>query len=138
MAHKRKIVGVGRGNSPGSRATQFNSHNWRGNMNGRRGKSEAPKPQPSFPDYVKNALEEKVPVTVHGVTRRMSTQEAMARILIDGFQKASVREQIALMKFFNETRTTADSNRSYDIPMSTVAEFVQQLADECRQEQGGE
>ena len=94
-----RATGVGRGNGAGSRATQFQDGEPTRNPHGRPRRRPRP-PAPDLLSILRDALSAKVAVTRNGRPEMMVQSRALVETVLASFPKASLSEQVRLLKFF--------------------------------------
>jgi hypothetical protein len=123
-----RATGVGRGNGPGSRGTQFQPDAPSRNPSGRPRK---PKQAISLDlkALLRNELTTLVPVTENGTTRWMPQLQAIVKLTISDFPNASARERATFLKFLmSDVLPTQEELRDRSIPPQALAEFLDGLA----------
>ena len=127
-----RATGVGRGNGEGSKAGQFQPGEPSRNPQGRPPKVKRAV-NSDLRSLFREMLNEEVPVNQGGVSRMMPQQQAMIRLLMNDFSRASHRDRLDLMKFLvtHILPTPAKSEiPNGDIPPQSIIEFVEGLAQE--------
>lgn len=133
-ARKRpsRATGIGRGHGDGSKAGQFQRGEPSRNPGGRPPKVKRAI-NPDMRDLFREMLSEEVAVRENGVSRVMQQQQAMIKMMLNGFPQASHRDQLAIMRFIltNVTPSSAEGEiRNGDIPPQPLREFIEELARE--------
>jgi len=122
--------GVGRGNGPGSRATQFQDGMPSANPHGRPKRHKA-RPNASVKDAVTKSLAELITTRENGVTRKRSQTDAMIMLLFAHYPSASIREKLAILKFIGDVAPGALLEGDRSLPGTAVADLVARLAQEA-------
>jgi hypothetical protein len=126
--------GVGRGNGPGSRASQFQAGRPSGNP---RGRPRKPKVQPngSIKDAVAKSLAELITTRENGVASKRSQAEAMIMLLFNNYPSATTHGKLATLKFIGEVAPGALLEQSHDLPKTAIADLVAILAKEAKRDE---
>lgn len=125
--------GLGKGNGPGSRASQFRAGMPSGNRNGRPRKRKAA-PNVSLKDAVTKSLAEMITTRENGIASKRSQTDAMIMLLIAGFPKASIREKIAILKYIGEVAPGTLLEGSRELRKGAIEDLVAILAKEAERE----
>lgn len=102
MPRDKNNIGVGRGNGPGSRATQFNSEDWKGNAKGRPPKSAKPQPANPMAHAVKQLLAKKIAASDGERVRMVSTPDAIVHLLFEAMKDGKGSEKVAIARYFEQ------------------------------------
>ena len=121
--------GIGRGHGAGSRVSQFQPGEPSRNPHGRPAKTKKPISL-DLQAALRAALARRVPLTRDGVTSMATQLEGMAELMVASFQGANVRDRASFLRFLMEHVLPTESERSYDIPIESIAAFVRELAAE--------
>ena len=122
--------GVGRGNGPGSRASQFQDGMPSGNPQGRPRKPKAA-PNISVKDAVTKSLADLITTRENGVASKRSQADAMIVLLFAQYPSATTREKLAILKYIGDVAPGALLERSGELPKTAITDLVALLAREA-------
>lgn len=126
----RRNKGVGRGNGPGSRETQFQKGMPSANPWGRPVKVKD-EPTGSLRIALERALARRIMIFDNGKRRRMTQAEAMAETYVARFPKASMSEMLQAIRYIMQVVPSPEPE-TRGLDPEGVQKFVERLAEEAR------
>jgi hypothetical protein len=120
---------IGRGHGEGSKATRFQSGGPSGNPRGRPPKVRGGDAL-DVAAALRRRLDRKIKVREGGVTKTIARIDAMAEMLLNSFQTAEPRDKIRIMTLLMSPTINVPDNRSRDIPLQSIEDFVDGLVEQ--------
>lgn len=125
---KSRSTGVGTGNGPGSKATQYKDGQPSANPTGRPPKPKLPPTNDIAQAFVRE-LAKLITISDNGVSKKVTQAEAMAATAVARFPNAKLGEMLQLLRYLSNLKVEAPVE---PIDHAAAERLVERLAEEWR------